>query len=82
MSHSLRGPETSFMQNSSCIAYNLAYTKYVVHTVSHDHTFCVGSLLISTDSELAQASTFTGCLCHHDISWYMVDIYQQHYNLT
>ncbi|WVZ01652.1 hypothetical protein V8G54_022458 [Vigna mungo] len=35
--------------------------------------FYVGYLLISTDSELAQASTFTGCLCHPDISWYMID---------
>jgi len=41
--------------------------------LSHDHTFYVGSLLISTDS--AQASAFKGCISHPDISWYMVDIY-------
>ena len=48
--------------------------------VSYDHAFNVGSL-ISTVSDLSQASTFTGCLFPPDISCYMIGIYQQHHSL-
>jgi len=50
-----------------------------VHRSFGSQCLITHSMLVATTvSDLSETSTFTGCLFHPAISWYIIGIYQQH----